>query len=290
MKAQNLTISVPFNGCDKNCEYCISRMTGYLKPDLGMMRRNLPKVRNLLERADAAFVLFTGKGEPLLNFRILLELAEYFKDYPIEVQTNGIMLNKHRDWLTFLKGSGVDVFAFSIDKLEQLKKYRLTFEAIAELNLTTRICLNVTDKISADREFMDILLACKLYPIQQLLIRNVMVPDKIVNTKAAAETSSWIEDHVDPERYEGLHTQFLSLADINFETVNGRVVAVDEKNKKLIRKLPHGALVWDYDDIAVSFSDYCIQETNNTEDIRSLILDDTGHLGTSWDKSSSRLF
>jgi len=33
MKAWGLTISIPINGdCNKNCPYCISKMTGYITP------------------------------------------------------------------------------------------------------------------------------------------------------------------------------------------------------------------------------------------------------------------
>jgi len=296
MKAQNLTISIPCEGkCDKNCEYCISKMTGYLKPDLYMMRRNLPKVRNLLERADAAFVLFTGKKEPLLNFEVLLEFANYFKDYPIEIQTNGLRLNKHREWIHFLEGAGVDVFAFSIDDIRQMERYRLMFKAIADVNLTTRICLNLTNKISTNVNFEEIFSICKSYPVQQLLVRNIMIPDKIVNTEESHRAAQWIKSNVDPVRYYEMYMEFLRLSGIayagsGYGTLDKILADVDNRRTHLVRKLPHGALVWDHEDIAVSFSDYCIQEANNTEDIRSLILQDTGHVDTSWDKKASRLF
>ena len=33
MRANNLTISVPYKGCDKDCPYCVSKMTGYMESD-----------------------------------------------------------------------------------------------------------------------------------------------------------------------------------------------------------------------------------------------------------------
>ena len=42
--------------------------------------------------------------------------------------------------------------------------------------------------------------------------------------------------------------------------------------------------------ILVTIIDYCIQEYNNTEDIRSLIYHQDGYMYTSWDKPASILF
>ncbi len=60
-------MSIPFNGCDKNCPYCVSRMTGYLKTDEKLLERDLAKVKKLSEMCDISSVLVTGKGDPLLN-------------------------------------------------------------------------------------------------------------------------------------------------------------------------------------------------------------------------------
>ena len=72
MKAQNLTISVPpdSNGeiCDKNCKYCISRMTGYIEHDYHKVLANIDKVKTVAKAANVSSVLITGKGEPMLNF------------------------------------------------------------------------------------------------------------------------------------------------------------------------------------------------------------------------------
>ena len=92
LKAENLTISVPNAGCDKNCPYCVSRMTGYVDNDYPKMLRNVSKVIHVARAAEVTSVLFTGKGEPILAYRELIELAGLFNFWPLELQTNGIGL------------------------------------------------------------------------------------------------------------------------------------------------------------------------------------------------------
>ena len=113
------------------------------------------------------------------------------------------------------------------------------------------------------------------FDIDQLLIRQIRIPDNIIDTEKSKKTQQWIKDNTNETVYVRLWQEFMDIVD----------------KKDLIRILPHGAEVYDIDGIAVSFSDYCIQESNNTEDIRSLIYLEDGHLYTSWDKvPSSRLF
>jgi len=73
MKATNLAISIPYKGCDKNCPYCVSKMTGYNTADEDAIIRNRPKVKNMAALASIGSVLLTGKGEPLLNVPAVME-------------------------------------------------------------------------------------------------------------------------------------------------------------------------------------------------------------------------
>ena len=281
MEAQSLTVSVPppKEGpvCDKNCPYCISAMTGYIEPGLSTFFRNIEKARTLAKAANVSTILLTGKGEPLLNFETTCYILEHFREYPTEIQTNGLWLSKHPDIVGFLKGYGLDTIAISVDHLDQMDDLEQLIKAIIECNMTCRICLNLTDKIPTDLSFKDIFYTIKEFNIHQLLIRNVMIPKKVnYNTERAAKAVTWIGKHVDPKVYKKLYVDFEAM--INLEN-------------DLVRTLPHGAEVYYLDGIDVSFSDYCIQESNNTKDIRSLIFLEDGHMYTSWDKvPASRLF
>lgn len=276
MKATNLTISVPMADriCDKNCEYCISRMTGYVESNYDLMCKNLPKVRTLAERANVSDVLITGKGEPLLHIGPALTFVDAFKDYPLGLQTNGLRLKREPNLIDQLFVKGLDVLALSVDTLNYMDTYHNTIARAKNLGMTVRICLNLTARIPEHLTFDSIFNELRKWGADQILVRNIMVPDKIVDTEEAKRTKDWIIKNVDPVRYRDLAKEF------------ERLVSPHDK----IRTLPHGPTVWDYKGIAVTFSDYCIQENNKNEDIRSLIFLEDGHVYTSWDKLSSRLF
>jgi len=279
MEAQALTISIPpaAHGpvCDKNCPYCISKMTGYVKPDKALLVRNIEKVKKIANMANISSILLTGKGEPMLNFDTICYVLERFKEFPLEIQTNGLWLSKHTDTIGSLKQSGLDVIAISIDHFNQMDDFKEMIKIISDLNMTCRICLNLTDKI-IDVSFSSIFNTLKHYNIHQLIIRNIMVTKRVQNNKMSLAAVEWINTHVDPNRYIKMYQDFKSMID---------------KERDLVRLLPYGSEVYDLDGISVSFSDCCIQENNNTKDIRSLIFLEDGHVYTSWDKiPASRLF
>ena len=278
MKANNLTISIPLRRggprCDKNCPYCISLMTPQVEFNYDLFFHNLEKAKYMANTCSVISVLLTSKGEPCLNFHQLVQAAMAFSDFPLELQTNGIWLRNHPTALQELKAIGVDTIAFSIDGLYQVNELMPITKKIRELGMTTRVCFNVTGKIK-EIGFRLFIASMIGFYIDQILIRQITIPDNILSTDESINTQKWIQENTNPDIYTGWYNEFMDL--------------VTEKD--LVRTLPHGAQVYDIDGFAVSFSDYCIQESNNTEDIRSLIYLEDGHLYTSWDKiPSSRLF
>ena len=62
MKANNLSISIPFEGCDMKghcAHYCVSKMTGSLEAKPYLMYRNIPKVKKMAEIAGVTLVVVT---------------------------------------------------------------------------------------------------------------------------------------------------------------------------------------------------------------------------------------
>lgn len=283
MKAHNVTISIPIldQVCDKNCEYCVARMTGYIEHDDYLFTRNLVKLRTLARAAHVTNVLLTSKGETLLNEKGVWDVANTFRDYPLEIQTNGYWLNESKDIedgddkVVMLHQAGIDVVAISVDTLKEIREFTELFEAISKMNMTVRLCVNLTDKISEAIKFKDLMCFLRLRLVDQLVIRRVSVPSHICGSPGCDEAVNWISLHADSRRYDSWH----------FESTGMRH---DEHDK--IERLPHGVEVHDINGIAVSFSDYCVQEYNDTKDIRSLIYLEDGHCYTSWDKMSSRKF
>ncbi len=272
MKAWGLTISIPCNKCDKNCLYCISEMTGFVDADPMLVERNLEKVLTTATAAQVSTVLLTSKREPMLNREMVLSMARKFMHLPVEVQTNGIWLHRHPTFTRELYEAGVNIIAFSIDKLEDLEKYKDTFAAVAEHKMVVRVCLNLTDmipQISFSELFNHIENAGN---VRQLLVRNVMCPSNVTE----GDEHDWISLHTSQERYKDLAQQFIELT--------------AKKGLRPIRTFPFGMSVYGLDGISVGFSDYCIQESNNTTDVRSLIYLEDGHLYTSWGDPASILF
>lgn len=283
MKAWGMTVSIPVDRCDKNCPYCISEMTGFVKSNPELVERNTEKAYTWAKNAQIDTFMITSKREPILSINSVCQMADRFREFTVEVQTNGIRLNKRPDYVEMLYESGVNNIAFSIDHLSQLKRYKALFKAITDRGMIVRICINVTDMIPIKMGFVDIFEAIekaaakkqsqKTGNIRQLLFRNISMPSSIKKGKQY----KWIKEHASKDRYIGLCQKFDRL--------------VMEDGRKPIRILPFdGSKVWSHKGISVVFSDYCIQETNKTDDTRSLIFLEDGHLYTSWSDPASIIF
>lgn len=275
MKAQNLTISVPCDKCDKDCPYCISSITWSPEPNVKLMMANLSKVKRTADQSGITSVLITSKKEPFLDFGRMLWLCGHFKDYWLEVQTNGIYLNKHADMCARdMAKNGVNVVAFSIDVLSDIDKYSKTFTILAKHGIITRLCINLTKMITKRYGFYSIMEKITQYKdgngiplIRQVLFRNINYPSTAFEGHPAVK---WINDNVS-------RVDYMTIID-----------QMKRSNLKKIRTIPHtGTVIYSYKSVSVCFSDYCIQESNKTEDIRSLIFQGDGHLYTSWDDPAS---
>lgn len=283
MKAWGMTTSIPVDRCDKNCPYCIVNMTGFVIPNPKLVEHNLETAYTWARSAEISFFMITSKREPILNIEAVCRMANRFREYTVEVQTNGIKLNRHPEYIDALFENGVNTIAFSIDNLRQLDRYRDMFAAVTARGMMVRICINLTDIIPVAMGFADIFTEIekaagrkrgrKTGNIRQLLFRNISIPGNIRRGKQY----QWIKAHTDPERYQCLTQEFDRL--------------IGRENKIPLRTLPFdGSHVWGHHGISVVFSDYCIQETNDTTDVRSLIYLEDGHLYTSWSDPASILF
>lgn len=278
MRAQNLTISVPNKGCNKKCPYCVSKMTGYLEENNSLFKANIDKVRTIAEAAQVASVLITGKGEPFINFDAVDLISRKFSKFPIEIQTNGIMLKKmyyeHSSAFSEVTDVGINVLAFSIDCVEYWKTLGDMFKELHKLGVVVRVTLNVTDEIG-DISFKDILNIAESTNTRQLSLRNILIPERTCGTDESKRVIEWIRNNSKKENYKRLLDEFSN----------------DYKDPyDVVRSLPFGAEVFDINGIAFTYFDSCVQESNNTQDIRSLIYQEDGHLYTSWDSPASILF
>jgi sulfatase maturation enzyme AslB (radical SAM superfamily) len=272
LKAENLTISIPDRGCNKHCPYCVARMTGKSEENYDLMLRNIKKIAHIAKLAEVTSVLFTGKGEPILDDtrEILEKLSEKFSDWPLEIQTNGISLLMKKDWVDFLYNINFNVIAISVDTNQQLDDMKVVFQSIYRKGLVSRMTLNITSLINPS-SFEEILKYCHENHIRQLTIRKIIAPENPKDKKAA----EWIAKNVNDKDY-----QILVTSAMNYVRQKGT----------LIRTTTDGLNIWDCEDVSFAHSDYCIQESNKSSDIRSLIFAEDGHLYTSWNSKASILF
>jgi hypothetical protein len=244
------------------------------------MRDKKYKVLKLAEMANVTSVLLTAKGEPMLNFSSVKEIAQWFASYPLEIQTNGLWLNSVRDdrvIMDQLGMSNIDVIAFSIDHVSMFDMFKELFTTLrSHYGFILRATVNVSDLLNG-ANFRDILSQCKDHGIHQLMIRKLSVPDNVPETDP---TAKWIYDH--------------APANLFNDMMRDMEAAVKTRGFP-VRDLPfredgHIITIYDLDGISVAASRYCIQESSVSTDIRSLIWLPDGHIYTSWGSRASILF
>jgi len=264
MKANNLTICIDAV-CGKNCPYCVSKMTWAPEPNEALFIRNLPKAVEMARLASVSSVLITSKGEPLNNLPRVHQCAQYFRTFPLEIQTNGLFSCSCT--IKSLYNQGFNTLAISIDKYKSIDVLADSYKEANKYGMNVRLTIVLTDMWDADPN--DFFKKIKEYGIKQLTFRYATVPSNPLEMN----TANWIRNNTKKD-----HSDFLNYFRRDFDP------------KHLVRELAFGSSVYDLGGVSISIIDYCIQEHNNTEDIRSLIYHQDGHLYTSWDKQGSLLF
>ena len=276
MKAQVLSICVPNLGCSKNCPYCVSKMTGHTEyASGGEILANLPKIKALAEKTGITTVLITGKGDPFYNDNTIEWVKIFikeFQNYIVEIQSNGLDLEKYGiKLLGDLRGRGLNTIAFSIDHPNQFQKYSEIFTQARSFGLIVRTTINLINTFK-NTSFQDFIRLCLENHVHQLTFRNISIPLVPVKTEESLKTKKWILENVDQGIYPKLINEFLT------------------GNYPLLRTLMNGAKVYDVNGISFTHFDYCIQDNNNNEDIRSLIFDEDGHCYDNWGSRASIIF
>jgi len=272
LKAENLAISVPSVGCDKNCPYCISRMTGYLPSDPTLVEWNLAKVLRVAEMAEVTSILFTGKGEPVLNIQLLGSLMQQCSTWwPLELQTNGVHLYKNLIDVDWLRSRGLNVLALSMDNPQQFKDYVPLIDHANKLSLVVRLTVNITNRLENKFTFTQLVNYCSQHRVRQLTLRKIVAPEVPFDQ----QTAKWIEANAPTSLYDSMISEATKLI---------------KTEGRLIRQLNNGVNIYDINDVSFSHSDYCIQERSLGNNVRSLVYQEDGHLYTSWSSKASILF
>ncbi len=275
VEAETLSISIPYKGCDKDCPYCISKMTGYLKEDMEVIMRNYPKVVQMAKIARVSKVIITGKGEPTLNPAMIKVALRYLSDFPIELNTNAIKLRGASDCRTHMlrdfANRGLNTLAISIDRVCEVMEVSDLIAEAKDIGLIPRIVVLVSDYLSG-YTIDDFINECDA---DQFTISAISIPTNgIEKTKKALETQDWIKENVG------------DASEMFIKNSMGRAVA----KGRLIRRLSYGPSIFEYRGISLSYFDRCIQENSSEENIRSIIFQEDGHLYYYWNSKAGIIF
>lgn len=248
-------------------------MTGLNPIDTERFTKNLSKIKQLAKMARVSSVIITGKTDPLMSMSMVRAACLELKDFPLEIQTNGILLNERA--IHMLDDIRIDIIAISIDSIEQIFTLENSIRKIRELGMTVRFTINLTNNIfeyfkditSPIEKVKKIIEISKMYGADQISFRKITIPKNPVNTKESFDTQEWIYYNVDEKNMDSLIKGFTALL---------------KKDGVKIAELPFGATVYMYNGISCTYFDYCIQDENNGENIRSLIYHEDGHASTSW--------
>jgi len=249
-------------------------MTPEVTPNIYRMGVNIRKVRMMAKLAGVACVLITGKGEPFMNWDDLFYFTTQFNDFPLEVQTNGLrLLNRFEEndvkFLTQFSDLKFNVVAFSFDCMNDFQKFEKLFDYLDKEGITVRVAMNVTSILNAQDTFQRMIEECKRTKVRQFSLRRIMCPQRM---SGGWGTRGWIEKFAPQSLYYKYVEQ------------------MNEAGLDLVREMVHGGRVYDYEGISVMHIDTCMQSCNRTNDIRSLIFAEDGHMYTSWDTPASIIF
>lgn len=273
MKAQTLAVCLPGSACDKKCPYCVSKMTWSPQEDADSWVCNIERAAHFARMAQVTDIIITGKGEPSINPH-LDYAAHMFKEWPVVVQTNGIHWSKDPKSLAAL-ASRVSIVSVSIDRPGQMAEYTPLWTQV-DSNLapmTCRATVMLTPE-ACEQDFMDWVRDCKKFGIRGLSFRDVTIPNEISSSKSSRKVADWIEEAAKSPIVLDWKHDF----DYQFQT------------KEIIRRLPYGAVIKDFHGVTVTKFDYCIQDSNGEDDIRSLVYNQDGHLYTTWSSPASMIF
>ncbi len=317
MRIQTFSIVVGSPACNANCPFCISRITGYnelTRPE-EINRINFRKAVKFAEKGNCTTVLFTGKGEPLLdtyldeinNYLILLQ--KYGNPFPfIEIQTNGIRigelaalrklaagtyprgrLKKYLDnWRELgLNTIAVSCVGYKTEHNEQIylnhreEKYpdlALTVEFLHDLGYTVRLCVMMhKGMVETPADIEEVITWCRENKVEQLTVRPIRVP--------AQEPTIENEEYFHYVRTHGLRT-------CDEERIQHwlRRMQLEGKAHHLMT-LMHGAneaKIYDVGGQNLCYAD-CLTIEPVSDDIRTLIFFADGRLTYSWNHPGARL-
>lgn len=266
--------------CPNRCPFCISKMTPEIPFSFpkNVDWEKFRKAVRIAVKYNANNVLITGKGEATLKpnqiTRFLMELKD--KSFArIELQTDGFTFlnnSKHNEYLRIWRDLGLDLIAISVNHY-RLDKNKEIFKSPHVKDIDTMIsvyrtshrfnirlsCLLLKGYIDSIEKVKSMVLFAKSRNVMQLTLRKLGKPEFANNQYSKA-----VDRYSLSKKFYTKLEKWLS------------------ENAKLIDILPHGAVVYEYNNQNVCLTD-CLTQDFGKEKIRQLIFYPNGWLCTNWE-------
>lgn len=323
MRVHSMSIVVEDRRCNANCPYCISKMTGFDFKDYKEDREKakdwppehkdeldlfaLEKAVKFAKQCGVSTILLTGKGEPTLQPRAILNYTKMFnKHFPfIELQTNGmLLLDGYDDWLQEWYSEGLNTIAISVPHYDpkmcgrilsgrRTQKYfnlSKLVDKLKDIGYTVRINCVMFDEWHVrhgDLEFygMDEQVQtkddlCGINSMDEVrnfirFVYDYLEADQLTFTPIRRPVEC--ENEVAERWVE--HHEFQNES--NGKEFPHNLLKFFRNQYKLLLQLPHGAEVFNYQGHNVCISD-CLTLDPDPERIRQLIFFPNGRLCYDW--------
>ena len=298
MKIQSVSICCPAKKCINHCATCTARQhednyfdkySSMKKCDTFQYWEDVILRLEHIRHKGCDTIMLTGSNEPQQNRRWLESLFLAMKILPdpypnIEMQTTGAFINK--DYVEYLKACGLTTLAISTynifddevnQAIEVCADNNLCLADLCEnaynANLNIRLCINVTDFVSAGLNVEDprdcvekILDRCAELHASQVTFRKMWC-------REGTPEARWISEFCKHD-----------------EEILKTVKEIVRAKGILLKTLPYGAGLYEYKGFTIVIDTDSMAKRANETALKYAIIREDGKAYSSWDDEKSLIF
>lgn len=297
IKPQTMSIVVGSAACNARCPFCVSKQTplnGMDNKAEDIDYRNWDQACQLAKDSGVTTILLTGKGEPTLFPNQIVEVLQHLEPYKfpiIELQTNATQIAdgtindvRLREWhrlglrMIAISNVGIDPELNRQIYLPHKKEYidlAATITRLHRLGFSVRLAtVMIKGGIDTPEAVQRLMNFAANNNVEQTTIRPVT---RAADNPREKRLKVVAEAH---DAQEWVNENGITESDVL------RIHEWIAKSGTLLRRLPHGAEVYDYDGQNICLTNCLTREPEHPE-IRQLIYMPDGHIRYDWEKSGA---
>jgi molybdenum cofactor biosynthesis enzyme MoaA len=281
MKSNTFSIVVGDDKCNANCPYCVAKMTEQVSTTPGLNLRRLETACKIAQQAADGFctAMITGKGEPMLHPDQIEQVLQtfYSYDFPvIELQTNGILIEKYRDKLTHWHAMGLDLVSISIADtlpatnnhlmgISGVYNYTHAVRTLQEIGFSVRLNVTMTRQgLHTTSDFQQLMTNCYQLKVDQVTLREV------TKTNCYGKVAEWVQNN----NVDGFTDNLIEYIEMCGGT--------------RLLELPHGGVVYDLNGQNVCLTN-CLTGSSDPNNTRQIIYFPDGRIMYDWCYAGARI-